>query len=66
MIVGCYCLDLYCDNKLCKDPRWDGGHAEFTAEQGGDCRKQARSKGWSLNLTTNESFCPYCTGKKKL
>lgn len=61
---GCYSLDLYCNGKPCKDPRYFGGTQEFTAESGGDCRRQARKKGWKLNLSTNECFCPYCTGKK--
>ena len=71
MIVGCYSLDLYCDAAGCTNPRpymSDGGRgplAQYTAETGGACRKQARDDGWRLNLRNGTAKCPQCVSAKR-
>ena len=68
MIVGCYTLDLYCDNA---GEYPDGIHEykefprEFTDEYGSKCRKMARKEGWTLNLKDGTALCPKCSGVKK-
>ncbi len=69
MIVGCYCLDLYCDNDHSyKDGRGiDGIHAHnefphsYTAEMGATCRRNARRNGWKLKHN-GFALCPKCSG----
>ena len=63
MKVGCYVLDLYCDNK-------DGNHlgmefpVQYTHELGATCRKMAKDDGWSIRKTVD--VCPRCSGIKPL
>lgn len=64
MIVGCYCLDLYCDNELAHTKNYATRREQFTAETGGECRQQARKRGWKLNITTGKAICPACMGSK--
>lgn len=67
MIVGCYTLDLYCDNEG-KFPDGIHEHKEFprkfTDEHGSRCRKMAREEGWKLNLKDGTALCPKCSGKQ--
>lgn len=66
MIVGCYTLDLYCDAEGCTNPRphtSDGGRgplAQYTAETGGACRRDARRDGWRLRVREGRAICPQC------
>ena len=71
MMVGCYSLDLYCDNEA---TRWaDGsdehGHAfgsfpwQYTDETGSACRARARAAGWKINIKTGAALCPQCAKK---
>lgn len=68
MIVGGYTLDLYCD-----DPRHAERNpskttsldAQFVGEGGGDCRNQARRKGWHLDLFKWTATCPACVKENK-
>jgi len=77
VITGCYDLMLYCDVPDCNRGNYGGGstpgqhaygagHGEFTAETGASCRKQAKKRGWKLNLRTGAAICPLCAkeGKK--
>jgi len=70
MIVGCYTLDLYCDNKPAHQYLWisdymsDGKFpVQFIGERGCDCRQQARKAGWKL-MRDGRALCPRCTGAK--
>lgn len=60
MIVGCYHLQLYCENYNGED----GTHAwrefphEYTHELGSTCRANARKDGWKLS--DNKAYCPKC------
>jgi len=61
MIVGCYTLDLYCDNDDCPHRRdKDGGwhRCQYTGEFGAACRKEARKDGWTLDH--KRTLCPSC------
>lgn len=60
--VGCYSLDLYCDNyKGGRDEihGWGNFPVQYTAERGGDCRAQARAAGWRLGRDCS-AICPKC------
>jgi len=61
MIVGCYTLDLYCDQKNDKHVHGEFPHT-FTAEHGSNCRSRAKRKGWILTHAGN-AICPKCSGK---
>lgn len=71
MIVGCYALDLYCENY---DPRALGLHEydefphTYTDEYGSRCRTDARKDGWLLRRD-GTALCPKCNkregGKKR-
>lgn len=70
MIVGCYSLDLYCDNPLetyfGQGATPIGFHGfdefphQFIAETGENCRQQARKRGWKLDLQNHKAYCPRC------
>lgn len=68
MIVGCYALDLYCENYKSEN---DNIHEfnEFphiyTHEKGSTCRKLARKDGWIIKEKENRAICPKCVKKKK-
>lgn len=68
MIAGCYALDLYCrhqeakfDNthKLPGNLQWMSFPAQFTGQTEGECKKQARQRGWVFNKD-GEVTCPKC------
>ncbi len=72
MQVGCYTLDLYCDNSesawTCATDIMMSGETErwpiqYTHELGTKCRKDARRDGWTL--TREKTICPHCNGKVK-
>ena len=66
MIVGCYTLDLYCENL----GPWPDKHGhdfkefphQYTAELGSKCRKNAQRAGWKLTKD-GRAYCPRCSGK---
>jgi hypothetical protein len=66
--VGCYTLDLYCDNENAENCG-DGIHGykefpiTFTHEKGSVCRSMARKDGWILGKD-GSAICPKCSGKK--
>lgn len=70
MLAGCYSLDLYCDNEDAKTVNHDakaqrGEHrfnefpSQYTAETGGECRRDARRAGW-LFTRDGRHYCPRC------
>lgn len=64
MRVGCYTLDLYCDDDTGSQldtKHFDGSFAQFTGHTESRCIKQARAKGWLLG---ERDLCPLCSGKK--
>lgn len=67
MIVGCYSLHLYCDAKdhvrVYREP--GSAQAEFTAETGGECRRDARKLGWVLRMRSGRAICPACAKRTK-
>jgi hypothetical protein len=67
MWVGCYVLDLYCENKK-KYPDGIHEHDEFphtyTSEKGSKARAKARKAGWIVRLNKT-ALCPKCSGKVK-
>jgi len=51
MIVGCYTLDLYCENSNgwgCNPDKPESDPDQYTAELGSRCRRAARKDGWLL------------------
>ncbi len=78
MQVGCYTLDLYCDNMrgiwTCFYTRiWEDdaiiikGRSEmfptqYTDELGSRCRSLARKDGWTLSK--DKTICPECNRKE--
>lgn len=67
MIVGCYTLDLYCEN----DRQYpDGTHDfyefphQYTGETHAECNRQARKQGWKLTRD-KKAFCPKCSRRTK-
>lgn len=65
MIAGCYSLDLYCD--YCDRNTCTGSNRpdKFNAETGGECRKNARKRGWRLDWSAGLAKCPACVKAKK-
>ena len=65
MIVGGYSLHLYCD--YCnRNVGFSSNHPdEFAAETGGECRKQARKRGWQMDWSNGIAKCPTCVKTKK-
>lgn len=71
MKVGCYTLDLYCDNNFTINSLGvytsDSRHAfqefphQFTGDNEAACVKQARSQGWLIS--DKRQLCPKCSGK---
>ena len=61
MIIGCYTLDLYCDNKDCYTV---GMPHQFTGPSAMHCYKQARAIGWIINLQKSKAYCPRCKEKQ--
>lgn len=68
MNVGCYVLDLYCDNEAAHlfdgQVNYDlaGGSAHFTHETGSGARSKARKRGWRIGR--ERDLCPACTGRR--
>lgn len=67
MIVGCYTMDLYCDEQGCKNATArhtsDGRGAppgQFYGETAGECRRAARRAGWKLSRRDGQGHasCP--------
>jgi hypothetical protein len=73
MIVGCYSLDLYCENaEKAGDMHGtgrDGIHdyqefpMTFTSDRRQECEREARSIGWMINNKTGICLCPKCSRK---
>jgi hypothetical protein len=73
MIVGCYSLDLYCDNYII-DPtvvedkwghRYDDFPDQFTGFSRAECVRNARRRGWIVNICGKKAYCPKCAGLRK-
>ena len=62
-MVGCYSLDLYCDQKNF-DHRYDEFPHVYTAEYGSRCRRDARRDGWILHKD-HTATCPRCSRKRR-
>ncbi len=80
MWVGCYTLDLYCDNYI-NNPsvtEYTNGYVsdklghrmgefphQYTHELGAKCRSRARRDGWVF-ARDGTTICPTCSKKLKL
>ncbi len=62
MIVGCYCLDLYCDNETAHRNEFPMLIFETTGRSLAGCLRRARRAGWSIDLTKRKARCPKCRG----
>lgn len=65
MWVGCYGLDLYCENEDSTKHSWNEFPHQFTDELGSVCRDKARKLGWIIRKD-GTAICPKCSGKKDL
>lgn len=73
MIVGCYSLDLYCENfDIAKDQAEDElGHKyndfpdQFTGHSRAECVRNARRRGWIVNISGGKAYCPMCVKNRK-
>ena len=70
MIVGCYSLDLYCNNQEGRSYEQDmllHAHKEFPHQFVGRtfsaCKRQAVKDGWRFSRNGNV-YCPKCKGPK--
>jgi hypothetical protein len=76
MLVGCFTLDLYCD-----DPRhtqasvagmtqeqyqtyMSNSPGQFTGERRSDCYREARRCGWVIKPLSHKAYCPLHNGKR--
>jgi hypothetical protein len=62
MIVGCYTLDLYCDNT-------DKNHVKnfpdtFTGASRQQCEGKATFDGWIIDNIAGTALCPECSVRK--
>lgn len=64
MIVGCYSLDLYCDNEEAHKDEYPLLIFQSTGRSRGACFRSARQAGWSIDLKNWKARCPKCKGKK--
>lgn len=68
MIVGCYSVDLYCDNEGNCPKSWSPETATYTGETEGECLRQARRHGWLITRAKHKgerkAYCPKCSNKK--
>jgi len=70
VIVGCYVLDLYCDNDDCPsaEGRHRGGKNEpdqFTGPSKRYCYRDAKKAGWKISDKRDAAYCPDCKGKAR-
>ncbi len=69
MIVGCYDLELYCDNgdngEDCPDYKsWCmNPNGTFTGYDRAEAYRKARSLGWRIGK--EKCYCPKCSGKHR-
>ena len=59
VLAGAYCLNLYCDHENDQHGFREFPH-EFTSETGGECRREARARGWKIHRD-GTATCPKCT-----
>jgi hypothetical protein len=68
MIIGCYTLDVYCDNfaahkfevtRISESTSVTGRYAQFTGETRGECLKRASRAGWEVSKN-GDSLCKDC------
>lgn len=69
MIVGCYTMDLYCDNadrksegfrKTCTEG-WE--RSQYIGMSYSGCMRSAKKEGWRFR-DGRFSYCPKCSAKK--
>lgn len=60
MIVGCYILDLYCDN----EPHYHAG-LRISGKNANDCYRKARKSGWLIKMNKTIAICPNCKESTK-
>ncbi len=73
MIVGCYSLDLYCDNEEAHfvEPKrlqttgyYDTPYFNSIGRSREGCLRLSKKAGWSVNFKTRTALCPQCKGKR--
>ena len=66
MIVGCYSLDLYCENEELHANEYPILVFNSTGRSRAQCLRYAKRAGWSVDLKRRIARCPQCKGKKLL
>ena len=72
-IVGCYSLDLYCENYDMANfhevdkfgHRYNDFPHQWTGYDRAECFRKARKAGWVINVHKHTAYCPKCSGKYK-
>ena len=63
MIVGCYTLDLYCEEDGHPHEYNEFPH-QYIHEFGSTCRRMARKDGWILDRQNCKAICPKCNPRR--
>lgn len=64
MIVGCYALDLYCDNEEAHKDEYPMTVFNSIGRSREECLRSARKAGWSVDLKRWVARCPRCRRKR--
>lgn len=62
MIVGCYSLDLYCDNEKAHENEYPTLSFESTGRSRAQCLQAAKRAGWAVDIRKRTARCPKCKG----
>jgi hypothetical protein len=66
VIAGAYTMHLYCDEPGCTATHGrHPGFVEISAHTLRECIKEAKQKGWRLDLTERIALCPEHSKKRK-
>ncbi len=71
MIVGCYSMDLYCENAeasstVCRVGWGYHGPPVYTGRTEAECIRQARGDGWLItNDRPRKAYCPKCAKTRR-
>lgn len=67
MIVGCYTLDLYCDDPEHARPigMLIGAPFQYTGRTRTGCVQEAKADGWKLQDRADRAICPACARRRR-
>lgn len=71
MIVGCYTVDLYCENAegvqaTCSVGYGYKGPPQYVGQTEGECLRAARADGWLFTRDRpRKAYCPKCAKERR-